>query len=156
MSDNESMDELCSAIKMITFIIFIALQSSFKVYRRNHWQPNRAESKCCQKDENEWRKSYFGYRTKNFKSTKEIIHDAPKEPKNMGPSCSSILCGKWKTQICSRIIEEERNGLLNQFWKTMNWDVKKMFVCSCVESSKSQTENYGCTILSISYLRLPS
>ena len=77
---------------------------------------------------------YVGYRRVK-KDDQQVImaHDAPRQAKAMGPPCNSAKCKKWSSRFCSSVSDAERAKLFSLFWKTMNWDSKKMFICGLVD-----------------------
>ncbi|KAF0715859.1 Uncharacterized protein FWK35_00033945, partial [Aphis craccivora] len=77
--------------------------------------------------------AYLGYRRENPKNTKKILHDVMRESRKMGATCNSPTCRRWKNRHCNTISENEREQMFNEFWKEMNWESKKMFVCSTVD-----------------------
>lgn len=56
-----------------------------------------------------------------------------RESRKMGATCDSPTCKRWKNRHCNTISEDERGNLFKEFWKEMNWESKKMFVCSTVD-----------------------
>ena len=66
-----------------------------------------------------------------------------RESRKMGPTCDSPTCRRWKNRLCNTISEDERDILFNEFWKEMNWDLKKIVVCSTIEieNTKQKTIN---------------
>ncbi|GAA6090909.1 uncharacterized protein LOC125141393 [Tachysurus ichikawai] len=69
-------------------------------------------------------KSYTGKQKE-----KEIM----KEPRAMGPRCSSAACAKSAKHHCSAIGEPERNSIFNYFWQHMTWEVKWMYVHGLID-----------------------
>lgn len=51
----------------------------------------------------------------------------------MGPRCTSKFCERSKVRACSEINEEDRKNLFDNFWKTMSWDQRKIYVVSLVD-----------------------
>lgn len=43
--------------------------------------------------------AYLGYRRKEKQSTLNILHDTPREERQMGPPCQSKICKQWKTRF---------------------------------------------------------
>ncbi|KAL4126158.1 hypothetical protein QTP88_010384 [Uroleucon formosanum] len=89
--------------------------------------------------------AYLGYRRENPKNTNKILHDVMRESRKMGATCNSPTCKRWKNRCCNTISEDERGKIFNELWKEMNWDSKKMFVCSTVEimATKQKTVEGG-------------
>ncbi|CAM4467625.1 unnamed protein product [Leuciscus chuanchicus] len=51
-----------------------------------------------------------------------------REPRAIGPRCSSAACAKSAKHHCSAIGEPERNNIFNEFWQHMTWEEKRMYV----------------------------
>ncbi|KAI2652625.1 Bifunctional protein FolD [Labeo rohita] len=64
-------------------------------------------------------KSYVGKQKQ-----KEIM----REPRAIGPRCSSAACAKSAKHHCSAIGTPERNNIFNEFWQHMTWEEKRMYV----------------------------
>ncbi|CAM4665805.1 unnamed protein product [Leuciscus chuanchicus] len=69
-------------------------------------------------------KSYVGKQKQ-----KEIM----REPRAIGPRCSSAACVKSAKHHCSAIGEPERNKIFNEFWQHMTWEEKRMYVHGLID-----------------------
>lgn len=98
-----------------------------KIAKPKEWDKNKAKILRMKGS------AYLGYRRENPKNTKKILHDVMRESRKMGATCNSPTCRRWKSRHCNTISEDEREHLFNEFWKEMNWESKKMFVCSTVD-----------------------
>ncbi|CAH1099730.1 unnamed protein product [Psylliodes chrysocephalus] len=77
---------------------------------------------------------YLGYtRTKDGK----VFHNKMRQPKTMGPSCTSSKCVKYKTRFCNTINMETRKVIFNKFWKELEWDQKKIYVTSLMKKKST-------------------
>ncbi|CAG9792709.1 unnamed protein product [Diatraea saccharalis] len=75
---------------------------------------------------------YVGYRKpKGCKA----IQDQVRTAKMMGPPCTSSFCQKSKLRGCQRFEEETRKSKHDKFWKTMNWDQRRVYVAGLVTRS---------------------
>ncbi|CAH0731344.1 unnamed protein product, partial [Brenthis ino] len=95
------------------------------------------------RDENSWKKNkakklrmlgeeYVGYRKpKGCKATQDQVRLA----KILGPPCTSSFCQKSKLRGCQRFEEETRKSIHDKFWKTMNWDQRRVYVAGLVTRS---------------------
>lgn len=103
--------------------------------------------------------AYLGYRKENPKNTNKILHDVMRESRKMGATCNSPTCKRWKNRCCNTISEDESGKIFHEFWKEINWDSKKMFVCSTVEivPTKQKTVEGGHSRrgLSFFYFKIP-
>lgn len=73
---------------------------------------------------------YLGYtRTTDGK----VFHNKMRQPKTMGPPCTSSKCVKYKTRFCNTINLERRNSIFHKFWKELEWDQKKIYVTSLMK-----------------------
>lgn len=61
-----------------------------------------------------------------------------RESRKMGATCNFPTCKRWQNRHCNTISEDQRENLFNEFWKEMNWDSKKMFVCTTVETVETK------------------
>jgi hypothetical protein len=63
--------------------------------------------------------------------TKEV----PKNAINLGARCGGKICDMQdsKTVRCSRISDESRQKLFDMFWKELDWDQRRIYVCSMVD-----------------------
>ncbi|XP_050958809.1 uncharacterized protein LOC127160196 [Labeo rohita] len=69
-------------------------------------------------------KSYVGKQKQ-----KEIM----REPRAIGPRCSSAACAKSAKHHCSAIGTPERNNIFNEFWQHMTWEEKRMYVHGLID-----------------------
>lgn len=44
-----------------------------------------------------------------------------KQPRVVGPRCSSNACGKALNRLCRHIKEEARRKMFEEFWQLINW-----------------------------------
>ena len=75
-------------------------------------------------------KMYEGVR-KDPVSKKNDYHNA-REPRVMGPGCSSRGCEKSSLRHCSEFTPTARQEIFDYFWK-MDWDQRKVYVTSIVD-----------------------
>lgn len=89
---------------------------------------------------------YLGYRrdrkvTDNNKQFK-VKHDVFRAAKTMKPICNSAFCMKSKLRSCSTIHEEKRKLIFEMYWKNMNWEQRRQYICSHVRrAEKKITKN---------------
>ncbi len=71
--------------------------------------------------ENTWKKVINKKRRMVGKSYvgKQKQQEIMREPRAMGPRCSSAACAKSAKHHCSAIGEHERNNIFNDFWQHM-------------------------------------
>ncbi|KAL5237055.1 hypothetical protein ACI65C_004465 [Semiaphis heraclei] len=98
-----------------------------RVSNPNSWSRNETKIKRLKGE------SYIGYRRKEKDNTFNILHDTPREGRNLGPPCQSKVCEKWKTRFCLDIKNEERLDIFKNFWSMTSWREKQIFVLSLVE-----------------------
>lgn len=55
-----------------------------------------------------------------------------KQPRAMGPRCSSDTCKKASNRLCAEITEEARKRAFDEFWQHMNWAQRKLYVAGQV------------------------
>lgn len=92
------------------------------------WSRNDAK---CKRTRGE---AYLGYRRKEKQSTLNILHDTPREERQMGPPCQSKICKQWKTRFCSEIKCDDRLKIFNHFWKDLVcWKEKQIYILSLIE-----------------------
>nr|XP_046256744.1 uncharacterized protein LOC124065407 isoform X2 [Scatophagus argus] len=65
-----------------------------------------------------------------------------KQPRAVGPRCTSIACKKASNRLCGEINEEARNKVFDEFWQRMNWAQRKQYIagqvdCDPVERSRA-------------------
>lgn len=65
-----------------------------------------------------------------------------KQPRAVGPRCTSNACKKATSRLCSEINEEARKKVFDEFWQHMNWAQRKRYVaeqvdCDPVERSRA-------------------
>lgn len=95
------------------------------------------------RDENSWKKTkakklrmlgeeYIGYRKpKGCKA----VQDQTRSAKILGPRCTSNFCQKSMVRSCQKFEEETRKSIHYTFWKTMNWDQRRVYVAGLVTRS---------------------
>lgn len=92
------------------------------------WSRNDAKCKRIRGE------AYLGYRRKEKQSTLNILHDTPREERQMGPPCQSKICKQWKTRFCSEIKCDDRLKIFNHFWKDLVcWKEKQIYILSLIE-----------------------
>lgn len=74
--------------------------------------------------------AYIGYRRSG---AGKVAQDIQREAKRMGQSCVSRFCVRSTKRACQSIKEQERENLFKNFWKTLNWDQRKVYIVSLVE-----------------------
>lgn len=82
------------------------------------WSRNDAKCKRMRGE------AYLGYRRKEKQSTLNILHDTPREERQMG---KSKICKQWKTRFCSEIKCDDRLKIFNHFWKDLVCRKKNKF-----------------------------
>lgn len=87
-------------------------------------------------------KEYLGYsRSKDGK----VKQDSKRPERKMGLPCNSPFCRKSSKRECHTFSDEKRKELFEQFWSSLSWDQKKIYVCSHVLRSdtkrKTDTQN---------------
>lgn len=105
-------------------------------------QPNNEGQKRKRKpDKTEWDREktklrrmrgeeYLGYtRTRDGK----VSHNKIREPKKLGPPCTSTKCLKFKTRFCNTITLDERSSIFQNFWRELDWDQKKIYITSLMK-----------------------
>ncbi|XP_036931446.1 uncharacterized protein LOC119006636 isoform X5 [Acanthopagrus latus] len=65
-----------------------------------------------------------------------------KQPRAVGPRCTSNACKKASNRLCNEINEEARKRVFEEFWQHMNWTQRKQYVarqvdCDPVERSRA-------------------
>ncbi|XP_070823274.1 uncharacterized protein [Chaetodon trifascialis] len=80
-------------------------------------------------------KSYVSKRKKDG----EIV---TKQPRTVGPRCTSNACRKASNRLCGEINEEARKKAFDEFWQHKNWTQRKQYVsahvdCDPVERSRA-------------------
>ncbi|KAE8289204.1 hypothetical protein D5F01_LYC13084 [Larimichthys crocea] len=65
-----------------------------------------------------------------------------KQPRAVGPRCTSTACKKASNRLCNEINEEARKKVFDEFWQDMNWAQRKQYVagqvdCDPVERSRA-------------------
>ncbi len=85
--------------------------------------------------ENTWKKVINKKRTMVGKSYagKQKQKEIMREPRAMGPRCSSAACAKSAKHHCSAIGEPERNNIFNDFWQHMTWEKKRVYVHGLID-----------------------
>ncbi|KAF1388368.1 hypothetical protein PFLUV_G00089460 [Perca fluviatilis] len=71
-------------------------------------------------------KSYVSKRKKDG----EVV---TKQPRAMGPRCTSTACKKASNRLCNEINEEARKKVFDEFWQHMNWAQRKLYVSEQVD-----------------------
>lgn len=86
-------------------------------------------------------KQYIGY-SRNKKG--KVFHDRPREERTMGERCRSKVCKKSKVRFCDTVSDTQRLKIFGNFWSTMNWDQRKVYIANMVEQSKVKRRSKGC------------
>lgn len=65
-----------------------------------------------------------------------------KQPREMGPRCTSNACKKASNRFCYEIDDVARKQVFDEFWQRMNWAQRKLYVaeqvdCDPVERSRA-------------------
>ncbi|XP_032373999.1 uncharacterized protein LOC116690887 [Etheostoma spectabile] len=71
-------------------------------------------------------KSYVSKRKKDG----EVV---TKQPRAMGPRCTSNACKKASNRLCNEINEETRKKVFDEFWQQMDWAQRKLYVSQQVD-----------------------
>ncbi|XP_030015125.1 uncharacterized protein LOC115436402 isoform X2 [Sphaeramia orbicularis] len=56
-----------------------------------------------------------------------------KQPRSMGPTCTSGACKRASNRFCGQIPEEAREKVFNDFWQHMTWAQWKLYVAGHVD-----------------------
>ncbi|XP_023262943.1 uncharacterized protein LOC111655690 isoform X2 [Seriola lalandi dorsalis] len=56
-----------------------------------------------------------------------------KQPRAVGPRCTSNACKKASNRLCNEINEETRKKVFDEFWQHMNWAQRKLYVAGQVD-----------------------
>ncbi|XP_059195562.1 uncharacterized protein LOC131976512 [Centropristis striata] len=56
-----------------------------------------------------------------------------KQPRAIGPRCTSNACKKASNRLCNDIDEEARRKVFDDFWQHMNWAQRKLYVAEQVD-----------------------
>lgn len=56
-----------------------------------------------------------------------------KQPRTMGPRCTSNACRKASNRLCGEINEDARKKVFEEFWQHMNWAQRKVYVAGQVD-----------------------
>ncbi|KAK5862082.1 hypothetical protein PBY51_017513 [Eleginops maclovinus] len=56
-----------------------------------------------------------------------------KQPRSIGPRCTSNACKKASNRLCNEINEEARKKVFDKFWQHMNWAQRKLYVTEQVD-----------------------
>ncbi|KAG5277858.1 hypothetical protein AALO_G00092150 [Alosa alosa] len=87
-------------------------------------QKKESKKKLVNKERRMKGKSYTG---------KHRNEELLKEPRLIGPRCTSVACEKSSKHHCSEITEADRDKIFKNFWENMTWEEKRMYVCSLVD-----------------------
>lgn len=55
-----------------------------------------------------------------------------RQPKTMGPPCTSQHCSGSKKPSCELLSEEERTDIFNNFWSMPSWETRKLYLQTLV------------------------
>ncbi|GBM16877.1 hypothetical protein AVEN_99766-1 [Araneus ventricosus] len=89
-------------------------------------------------------KAYMGFRRGDTKTTKRIVQDVHREETKMDPAFYSRKCEESKKKECDTVPEQERQSLFDEFWLTMSWNLKNMFVCNTVDIKSTKRKTVKC------------
>ncbi|XP_076137473.1 uncharacterized protein LOC143120111 isoform X4 [Alosa pseudoharengus] len=87
-------------------------------------QKKESKKKLVNKERRMKGKSYTG---------KHRNEELLKEPRLIGPRCTSVACEKSSKHHCSEITEADREKIFKNFWENMTWEEKRMYVCGLVD-----------------------
>lgn len=59
-----------------------------------------------------------------------------KQPRAVGPRCTSNACKKASNRLCNEINEQARNRVFDEFWQHMNWTQRKQYVAGQVDRDR--------------------
>ncbi|XP_051263630.1 uncharacterized protein LOC127367642 isoform X1 [Dicentrarchus labrax] len=95
-------------------------------------------SKWKQNKQKQLRMEGKAYQSKR-KRDGEIV---TKQPRAVGPRCTSNACKKASNRLCNEINEDTRKKVFDDFWQHMNWAQRKQYVagqvdCDPVERSRA-------------------
>ncbi|KAJ4932942.1 hypothetical protein JOQ06_029780 [Pogonophryne albipinna] len=57
-----------------------------------------------------------------------------RQPKTMGPPCTSQHCLMSEKRSCELLSEEERTDIFNNFWSMPSWETRKLYIQTLVEN----------------------
>ncbi|XP_033958971.1 uncharacterized protein [Pseudochaenichthys georgianus] len=86
-------------------------------------------SKWRQNKQKQLRMEGKSYVSKRKKDGEEVI----KQPRSIGPRCTSNACKKTTNRLCNEINEEARKKMFDDFWEHMNWAQRKLYVAEQVD-----------------------
>lgn len=82
-------------------------------------------------------KAYTGFK----KNDRKITQDFPRNERKMKSTCNSPRCLTSSKILCSTFDEDSRLRIFNEFWGTMNWGERKVFVRSHVCRKPTATKS---------------
>lgn len=85
-------------------------------------------------------KEYLGYSRGADNMVKQNVMRAARV---MGASCTSSMCNKSNARKCKLFTEEKRKKIFEMFWNDLNWDQRKVFVCSHVSRVEAKRKTTG-------------
>ncbi|XP_034826500.1 uncharacterized protein [Maniola hyperantus] len=105
-----------------------------------HGNPNEGRKRQIKGDSNDWKKiknkklrmlgqEYLGY-TKP--KDRKLMQNKIRPARQLGERCVSQFCRKSKIRNCEKFNDEKRQEIHNMFWKSMNWDQRKVYVAGLV------------------------
>lgn len=95
-------------------------------------QPNAKvgdPSKWKQKKQKQMRMEGKAYVSKRKKDGEAVT----KQPRSMGPRCTSNACKKASNRFCNDIADDARVKMFDEFWHQMNWAQRKLYVAGLVD-----------------------
>ncbi|KAF3692311.1 hypothetical protein EXN66_Car007987 [Channa argus] len=64
---------------------------------------------------------------------KKVGEIVTKQPRAIGPRCTSNACKKASNRLCGEINEDARKKVFEEFWEHMNWTQRKLYVAGHVD-----------------------
>lgn len=76
---------------------------------------------------------------KNYEGWSGKKRGSEREGRKMGGPCKSNFCLKSSTRKCNEVTEDDREILFKEFWETLNWDQKRIYIISLLKYSEKNT-----------------
>uniref|UniRef100_A0A2H1WLH6 SFRICE_019922 n=1 Tax=Spodoptera frugiperda TaxID=7108 RepID=A0A2H1WLH6_SPOFR len=122
---------------------------SVEWFPEREMEENKKNRKRRKGDQNNWKrmknkrqrmmgKEYIGFKKEGTK----FVQNDPKPARVMGPLCMSTRCFGGKAMYCSKLTEEVRSEIFNNYWK-MTWQEKKMYISSMVDKKPTCRRSNG-------------
>src|SRR5277367_3469633 len=114
-------------------------------------EPVTKKARKGQKNEKNWERRknkdlrMKGEAYKGVKRTEggKYVQDVDKQGRVLGPTCTSTFCQKSKTRNCDQFSEADRTLLHETFWQTMDWQQRKVYVSTLVDSVPPKQKTAG-------------